>query len=265
MNRTARLTLAGLLALGMTAIAAAQADPPKLGSKIWIGRYAELEEFIRTAPIVRTTEVPIGVTKPRRGYFEPGGPVGSVVLKNLIPSRSTGFLESYESEIAAYEIDKLLELNMVPPTVQRKVGGTMGSAQLWVDNAVSVVSLKGQPAPNPEEWNRQIRRWRVFHNLIADIDPNEGNELVVRDPNWQLVLVDHSRAFTNTTKMVFEMKLIDRPFYERVKSLDKATLDAKIGKLVLDGSKSILKRRDLIVAHFDKLAAAQGEAKVFVD
>ena len=86
---------------------------------------------------------------------------------------------------------------------------------------------------------------------------------MVRDPNWQLVLVDHSRAFTNTTRMVFPMSAIDRPFYDRLKTLDKATLDGRIRKLVLDGSRSILRRRDLIVAQLEKLAKAKGEAAVF--
>jgi hypothetical protein len=63
--------------------------------------------------------------------------------------------------------------------------------------------------------------------------------------------------------MVFEMERIDRPFYDRLKMLDKTTLDDRIGKLVLDGSRSLMRRRDLIVAHFDKLVKAKGESAVF--
>ena len=43
------------------------------GSKVWVGRYAEFEEFLRTAPIERVTDVPVGVTKPKRAFFAPGG------------------------------------------------------------------------------------------------------------------------------------------------------------------------------------------------
>lgn len=232
-------------------------------AKIWVGRYEEFETFIKTAPIVRAEDIPVGVTRPRHGFFAPGSPVGGVAIKALRPGRETGYFESYQSEIAAYELDKLLELNMVPVTVERQFEGKTVSAQLWVDGAVQRNSLKGQQAPNPADWVRQTRRWIVFHNLVANVDPNQGNLLVVRDPNWQLVLVDHSRAFTNTTKMVFEMTGIDRPFFERVKALDKETLDAKLGKLVLDGSRSILRRRDLIVAQLEKLAKEKGEAAVF--
>ena len=232
-------------------------------AKIWVGRYEEFETFIKTAPIVRVEDIGLGVTRPRHGFFAPGSPVAGVVFKALRPSRDTGYFESYQSEIAAYEMDRLLELDMVPVTVERQFEGKAASAQLWVDGAVQRKSLEGQQPPDPVGWTRQTRRWIAFHNLVANIDPNEGNLLVVRDPNWQLVLIDHSRAFTNTTKMVFEMTAIDRPFFERLKTLDKATLDAKLGKLVLDGSRSILRRRDLIVAQLEKLAKTKGEAAVF--
>jgi hypothetical protein len=232
-------------------------------TRIWLGRHQEFEEYIKTAPIVRVEDIPIGVTRPRHGFFAPGELVGGVAIKALRPSRETGYFESYQSEIAAYEIDKLLGLDMVPPTVARQYEGRNASVQLWVDGVVQRNALKGEQAPNPADWTRQTRRWVVFHNLIANIDPNQGNLLVVREPNWQLVLVDHSRAFTNTTRMVFpEMMGIDRPFFERLKALDKGLLDPKIGKLVLDGSTSILKRRDLIVAQLEKLAKTKGEATV---
>jgi hypothetical protein len=235
----------------------------KPSGKIWVGRYAEFEECVRMSPVVREQTTPVGVTRPRRIYFKDGGLCGGALFSDQRTSRDSGYLESYQSRIAAYEIDKLLELDMVPPTVEREHGGMKGAAQLWVDNAVFRKELEGQRSPDIEGWNKQMRRWRVFDNFVADIDPNAGNQLVVRDSAWQLVLVDHSRAFSTITRMVFTMERIDRPFYDRLKALDKPTLDTKIGKLVLDGSRSLLRRRDIIIAHFDKLVKQKGEAAVF--
>src|SRR5690606_17644553 len=76
------------------------------GSKIWIGREAEFEAFLATAPVERLEQIPVGVTKPMRAFVEPGGPATSFVFKPLTPSRAHGYWESYKAEIAAYELDK---------------------------------------------------------------------------------------------------------------------------------------------------------------
>jgi hypothetical protein len=238
------------------------------GSKVWLGRSAEFEEYLKSAAVDRITDVPIGVTRPRRAYFKPGGLVQSAIVKDLRPGLKSGYWESYKSEIAAYELDKLLGLEMVPVTIEKRVEGNLMSAQLWVENCKWLKERRaaGERAPDVEAWNRQVHRQRIFDNLIGNIDRNEGNLLV--DPTWNLILVDHSRAFTSTNKMPFEaqMKKIDRPVFERIKALELTTLKARVGPWVMgDGElKALLKRRDRIVAHFEKLAAQQGEAEVFI-
>jgi hypothetical protein len=265
-----RLLLALLL---LTASAAAQvpaavpASAPSgaAGAALpWHGRGDAIAEFIRTAQIGRIEEIPVGVTKPRRALLTSGGPVSSIVVKDLRPGRKAGYWESYLSEIAAYELDRMLDLNMVPPTVEKRVNGTLMSAQMFVDETVWLKELAGERPPNVAGWNRQVYRQRVFDNLIANIDRNAGNLLVYRTPDWQLVLIDHSRCFTSSKKMPFEMTKIDRPFFEKLKALDEAALEARLGKLLVDGVDALLERRDAIVRHFEELAAAKGDAQVFV-
>lgn len=238
------------------------------GSKIWVGRNAEFEELLKTSPIARIADIPVGVTKPRRVFFAPGGPISSAVCKNLKPGRQSGYWESYKSEIAAYEVDKLLGLEMVPVTVERRIEGNLVSVQLWVEDCKWLKQRKeaGQSPPDAGRWNRQVHRQRVFDNLIGNIDRNEGNLLV--DPDWNLILIDHSRAFTDTMTMPFaaQMKRIDRPVFERLKALDLPTLKERIGSLVLGEGwlKALLKRRDRIVRHFEDLAVSEGEDEVFI-
>src|SRR5262245_35243568 len=87
----------------------AQASAPAAKSaRIWEGRNAEFEAFIHEAPIDHIEDVPLGVTHPKRAYFNPGGLVASVAWKVLPPGRPAGYWESYKSEIAAYELDKVL-------------------------------------------------------------------------------------------------------------------------------------------------------------
>ena len=43
--------------------------------------------------------VPVGVTKPQRATLEPGGPASRFAWKQLTPSYSKDYTESYKAEI----------------------------------------------------------------------------------------------------------------------------------------------------------------------
>jgi len=273
-----RATLAAAVWLGALPLAAqapapappevAPATPPvaspAVGAKVWVGHNAEFEEFLRTAAIERVTSVPVGVTKPKRAFFAPGGLVASVLVKHLPMGQRQGFWEAYKSEIAAYELDRLLGLDMVPVTLERRVEGNLASIQLWVEGCRLLKDVDQKACPRPIEWAKQVCRQRVFDNLVANIDRNAGNMLV--DGEWNLVLIDHSRAFASD-RMPFEKEMtrIDREMFARLKGLDEAGLMERIRPWVLgDGPvRGILKRRDRIVARFEKLARERGEAVVF--
>ena len=169
------------------------------------------------------TSVPVGVTKPKRAFFAPGGLVASVVVKHLPMGQRQGFWEAYKSEIAAYELDRLLGLDMVPVTLERRVEGNLASIQLWVEGCRLLKDVDQSACPRPMEWAKQVCRQRVFDNLIANIDRNAGNLLV--DGEWNLILIDHSRAFASN-RMPFEKEMtrIDRAFFERLKALDEPSL-----------------------------------------
>jgi hypothetical protein len=230
----------------------------------WIGHHAELEQFLKTAEIARIENIPKGVTGPRHVFFAPGGPVAGAVIKTITPSRSEPYYDSYRSEIAAYELDKLLELDMVPPTVERRIKGDRVSAQLWVEECVSYKTVINKPRPDVDAWNRELRRMVVFDNLIVNIDRNEGNMLI--DPAGDLILIDHSRAFDarGVLRMPFEknMTKIDRPFFEKLKALDKKAIQEHVGPWVDFGPDPILRQRDTIVKKFEKLIKENGEANV---
>jgi len=259
----------------VSALAAAQVAPPlapaaaaaareAVGAKTWIGHQAEIEDSLRNAPIERTTALPVGVTKSSRAFFAPGGPAASATVKYLPTGRRAGFWESYKSEIAAYELDRLLGLDMVPPTVERRVGADLASVQLWVEGGRVIKDVDQSACPKPIEWAKQVCRQKVFDNLIANIDRNAGNILV--DGEWNIILIDHSRAFASDS-MPFEKQMtrVDRAFFEKLKALDEASVMKQVRPwLMSDGqARDILKRRDKIVKRFEKEARKRGEAAVF--
>lgn len=232
--------------------AAAAANP---NARAWTGRVAEIEAYLRTAPIVRTERTKRGVTEPVRAWFPPGGPIGSMTWKAIPPGVSNGFYESYKSEIAAYELDKLLELGMVPPKVERRIDGELGVAVMWVEGTKSFADMGGAPTPPPQNvatWNREIIRAKMFHNLIGDIDPNLGNWLI--DEQWRVTLIDQSRALTTTTRLVHEMRAIDGPLWSRMRALTIDGLTPVLSKWIGPREiRALIVRRDDMQKKIDRL------------
>lgn len=241
--------------------AAASAPCPKT----WVGQEAPVEEYLRTAPIVKMTEVPIGVTKPKRAYFAPGGPVASAAWKQLTPGIKQGYMESYKAEIAAYEMDKLLGLHMVPPYVERRIDGNLGALSFWVENVHAWDMDHPVKGPDKAAWDRQVVDMKMFDQLIGNIDRNQGNLLY--DDEYHLILIDHSRAFTgekNVTKMS-QFNLVDRELWQKMQALDEVQLEQALGRWCDKGKrKAILSRREEMKKHIDTLVAQKGEQAVFL-
>jgi hypothetical protein len=245
-------------------VALAAAQTPTTCSKIWLGKEAEIEEFLRTAEIERIEEVPLGVTKPKRAFFVAGSPIASAVWKPLPPRMRQGYIESYKAEIAAYEMDKLLDLQMVPPYVERRVKGNVGTIALWVEEVKGWKISEPVVGPDGPEWEKQVIRMKLFDQLIGNIDRNQGNLLY--DSEYHLILIDHSRAFTSRKNLanIASVSKIDREFWDRIMGLTEEQLQATLGPwLGKSELKAVLARRDAMKANIDKLVAQRGEA-VFV-
>lgn len=248
--------------------AAAGAAPADVSARTWLENREAIEEYLRSAKVVGEQEIPIGVTKPRRMQLEPGGPVEYFAFKGIQPGRQGGFWESYKSEIAAYELDKVLGLDMVPPTVEKRVKGVVGAAVMWCSPTKNFKEMGGVPqmtmvpARYAANWNRQLVRAKMFDNLTGNMDPNLGNWLV--DPAWNLILIDKSRAFVTEKTLVHkEMTNLDMPVWEKMQALTEQSLIAALGKWIGKGEiRAMLARRTKMQAQFDKLIADRGDSVI---
>jgi len=235
------------------------ATAPLPCSKIWLGHEAEYEELLRTANVTKVEELEIGVTRPHRAWVEPGLPFSRMAWKTLKPGKYLGFYESYRSEIAAYELDKLIGLGMVPPTVERHIKGEVGAAVLWVENVKNWEVKHPVNGPDARAWARQWVRLKMFDQLSGNIDRNQGN--ILYDSEYHLILIDHSRAFRDVVDLNQYPKYshVDPELWERMKALTMETMQPALGPWVSKGMLyAVLERRDRMKKEIDKLLAVRG-------
>jgi hypothetical protein len=256
-----------LLSLGLVSAVAAAAfaqasAAASASAKTWIGDAARMEAHLRTAEIVSLADIGTGVTLPRRGRLKPAEPFESLAWKALPPGFRRGHWESYKSEIAAYELDKLLGMNMVPPAVERRFDGELGAAIMWLEPTTSV-KQRGGKVPTGPAFAKPIRMMQMFDNLIGNVDRNAGNILIDQANN--VILIDHSRAFTTTADLPWKFERVDAALWNEFQALTSERLTAALGQwLDADAIRSIIGRRDRMVARVDKLVSQKGVAATII-
>lgn len=230
------------------------------------------EEFLRTARVVRTRSAGKGVTDSSRATLALGELVHDAHIQTIDESKREfrsnsgiefNFRDKWQFNVAAYKIDRLLGLDLVPVTVERRWRTEAASFTWWVDDVLmdegDRQNQKVTP-PNQACWNDQMVLIRVFDQLIDNIDRNAGNIVITR--TWRLWAIDHTRAFrrSKTPPKLETLNRIDRRLLERLAGLNFDTLKREVKAYIEDGDvRALLARRDAIVAHFK----ARGEAALY--
>lgn len=240
----------------------------------------EIVAFLRTAPIVDQAFIGSGVTKPKKLTLERDGVRVHASFRYFHEekrnvrladgSNEMFFLDSYRNEVPAYELGRLLGMDNIPPTVLREVDGQEGSVQIWVEDSVTQKQRteEGTPVPGTVvvRFNRQTHDMDVFDNLVRNIDRNAGN--IVWDKDWNLWLIDCTRCFAQGKDLPKpgDLVKISRPLWERLRALDEAALDTRLGAhLTPFQIKALLARRDKIVEALEKRIRQLGEEEVLFE
>jgi hypothetical protein len=233
-------------------------------------------EFLRTAKVIRSRTISRGVTVPFRLTLTDGTVTHDAAFQAIYERRNQAdfgakgvefnFADSHHFNLAAYEIAGLLGLDaMMPVTVHRTWNGKEGTLTWWIDDAFDEstrIKEKRNP-PNPAAWNQQMYKMRVFAALVGDTDRNLGNVLITND--WKLWMIDFTRAFRlwDELKYPADLHQIDRTLLLRLRELDPAAMKAATAHCLTSFEQdAVIKRRDLLVAHFDGLIKAKGSAAV---
>ena len=236
---------------------------------------AAIADFLRSAEIVGSQKIEVGITAPRRLTLEGDGIRLEAAFRYVDETHSRVRLADgsyYQKlrdycgfEVAAYQISLMLDMDNVPPAVHRKVERDTGTVQVWVPDTMMEQDRidKGLRAPNGLEWGRQVQEMMVFDELLGNVDRNPGNMLI--DGNWKVWLIDHTRAFQQGDELrnAGRIRMVRRGFWEALKVLDEDRLKAVLsGELDGNNVKEVFARRDLLVAHLQGLIDQRGEGAV---
>jgi len=240
------------------------------------------EEFLKTAEITKSERIGEGVTKPWKLYLRKGDVESKAAWKN--PDEKRGdFIDSWKYEIAAYRLDKLIGLNMVPITIEREFKGKKGALSLWAENKYSSLDVMEKNIPIPKAALKQTDDAkyiaRFWDSLIANDDPTQQNTRYTED--WRTILIDHSQAFRSSKKYTENLVLgangikrkddgspyliqrVPRALFEKVKSLDLASLKQAVGPYLTDKeAAAVIARIKLLMDEIEAMVKKNGEDKV---
>lgn len=226
-----------------------------------------LEAFLAGARVVHDEEVGAGVTRPRRLTLEKDGVRLRAIFKSEATRlRGTGRLQSrqlvnisdrWNHEVAAYRLDRLLGLDMVPVTVQREIRGQAGALQYWVEDGITELKRRRESIqPQPLcPMQGQYDALELFDRLIYNTDRTQENILYTRD--WRVILIDHTRAFRTHDGRPDGVRHVEPgavpEFFRRLASLDDGNLKSAVGQhLDAHQFRALLARRDEMLAEWRK-------------
>jgi len=223
--------------------------------------------FLHNAAVIEARQAEKGITNSYRLTLSDGTLTHDAHFQSINERQSRkfgemNFVDSYLYNIAAYEIARLIGLDdMIPVTIERNWRRNKGSLSWWLPvqmDEKTRVERKIQP-PDLETWNNSMSKIAVFTELIYDTDRSRENVLIGN--NWELFMIDFSRAFRLHNHLMNPKSLsrCSRVLLENLRALDPEELEAKVGEYLTGPElEAVLKRRDKIVDHFNQLIAEKG-------
>ena len=237
----------------------------------------EMERFLLQADIVATKSSKKGVTNAKRVTLFDGQVRHDAQLQDVdiaLPLFEVGpkytevdFKDTYRYNIAGYRLSRLLGLDNVPMSVERKVSGKRVAMTWWIDDVMLDEGGRQKEqtvGPNPSRTASQLHILRVFDELIQNRDRNSGNLLWTTD--WKMWMIDHTRAFRLGRDLLKPQQLerVERTLFDKLRELSASALAETMGAVLTQREiDALLARRDAIVKLFDARIAQRGEAAVF--
>jgi hypothetical protein len=228
---------------------------------------SELEHFLRTAEItlIEKGKIP-GRTNAWKITLFDGKQEKQAHFKFVSFNRPTPIADSYTYELAAYELDKLLDLGRIPPVVYREIDGVMGSLQIRIENCIPLdfKQQKNLSPPDAEAFQNSLEELNVFENLVY-CERKELDDVLIEQESWKVFRVDFGEAFNPTPKLIPDQKITrcSKKLFENLIKLEDKVIESKLKELLNeDEASTLLQRKGLIIKTIQTLIQEQGEEAV---
>ena len=238
--------------------------------------------FLKSAKVVSSRPIGKGVTGALRLTLSDGSLTHDAAFQSVDEKSSARdiregrkragelrFVDSFRYNIAAWELARILALDeMMPATVERRYNGTIGALSWWVDDVLMDEAERertnaGPPSGRTLTMVRERQRMFVFAELLYDTDRNKGNVIYTKD--WRVIMLDFTRAFRTQPELRRPDSLAscERNLLARLRTLTKQEVTQAVGtQLTPEEVDAMMKRRELLVEHFDRLVREKGEKAV---
>ncbi|MCJ7581377.1 MAG: hypothetical protein MUP98_12700 [Candidatus Aminicenantes bacterium] len=171
--------------------------------------------------------------------------------------------DSFKYVLAGYELDKMLDLNLVPPTVERKIQKKKGSLMLYLEPSIISEDQRVQQnliPPDPDSFKKTMCDLVVFEHLIyfqslcnqRDLE----NILIQTDLDWKVWMVDLSDAFAPSPRLIEGCEITDCSdnLLTKIENLSKEGIQARLGSYLSDEEiAALIIRKNLIVKKVKEL------------
>jgi len=228
-------------------LAEPDSQPRLTGQRLGTHSDDELESMLVNAEIKTNTRNRDGSRLLQLDY------AGERIDARFIPAVNKRSNSIVVPEVAAYRLDRMLGIDLVPVSVLRVVDGEPGAVSLPQDELISERKRRDENL-SADAWCPLAEQYNLMY-VLDTLAYNEGrssDEIRYTQPDWQLVLTGNRKLFdANGSKPRYLVNVpltLPGRLAAELKALDMDQVKKKLGDVLDDKRlRALLQRRDILL------------------